>query len=359
MNLFFWQNIISPHQIDFLKALSNHFTITLIVEQVQDNYRINDGWEVPHFDFLNVIIAPKDNILNDFFSNKNDLHVFSGISAYKTVYAGFKMAVANNSKIGLISEPIHMSGFTGFLKLLRGKFQCWKYGDNIDFIATTGDSGIKSYEKFGYSRTKLFQWGYFVDGPCQSFSKKDNNVVFVGNLNDNKQILPLVRLFLDNNYNYNQFQIIGSGDLETEISDLINQNQKIVMHGRLTNLETLNLILKSKLLIIPSLHDGWAVVVNEALMCGTPVIASDSVGASILVENSNRGDVYQTGNLEQLHLLINKWTLEGFDPLNYSEIQDWALKNITPTVAADYFSKIIHFSFHKKTKKPKAPWLQN
>ena len=34
--IIFWQNIVSPHQIDFLKVLSNRFKITLIVDNLID-----------------------------------------------------------------------------------------------------------------------------------------------------------------------------------------------------------------------------------------------------------------------------------------------------------------------------------
>jgi glycosyltransferase involved in cell wall biosynthesis len=361
MRIIFWQNIISPHQLDFLKALSYHYDITLIVEQVQDSYRAEDGWEVPEYDFLKVVVKPSLDSLDEYFEDSNIIHVFSGISGYKLVYKGFKKAVKYNAKIGVFSEPVNLRGFKGFLKLLRGNYQRLKYGEKIGFIAATGDLGIQTYLKFGYNKELLFQWGYFVDPIKNKDIIKENSVIFVGNLNNNKQVEPLVDLFLNSNFNYDKLHVLGNGPLEQNISNKIGVNDKITLHGRLSNKETLSLISKCKLLILPSLHDGWGVVVNEALLSGTPVITSDEVGAKILIKNSYRGDIFKAGDMSQLKTLIVKWSKKEYLNKDYAHIQRWAFDNISPTIAANYFSKILEYVFEQKTNidKPLAPWLKN
>jgi glycosyltransferase involved in cell wall biosynthesis len=355
----FWQNIISPHQIDFLESLSKNHEVILIVENIQDSYRVKDGWEIPENNLLNIMVAPKN--LDQFFTDDNVLHIFSGISAYKIVFAGFKKAIVNKSKIGLISEPINLGSYIGFLKLIRGKYQCWKYANKIDFIATTGYAGVETFKKFGYNEKKIFQWGYFVKGDnCdESISlNKENTAVFVGNLNKNKQIMPLVKLFLDNDYDFDRLDIIGSGYLDLELRNLIKNNKKILLHDRLTNVATLKMMSRSRLLIIPSLLDGWAVVVNEALMAGTPVIASDAVGASILILDSNRGEVFPAGNIAQLNASIISLSKNTSSEFDFQSIRNWAREKISPDTAANYFSEIISFSFGLQSEKPLAPWLK-
>jgi glycosyltransferase involved in cell wall biosynthesis len=47
---------------------------------------------------------------------------------------------------------------------------------------------------------------------------------------------------------------------------------------------------RSDVFILPSRHDGWGVVVNQALAAGLPIITSDAVGAGLdLVENRSNG----------------------------------------------------------------------
>ena len=53
--------------------------------------------------------------------------------------------------------------------------------------------------------------------------------------------------------------------------------------------------------VLPSRHDGWGVVVNQAIAAGLPVICSDAVGAAAdLVSNGVNGYVFPSGNVEQL-----------------------------------------------------------
>jgi glycosyltransferase involved in cell wall biosynthesis len=47
---------------------------------------------------------------------------------------------------------------------------------------------------------------------------------------------------------------------------------------------------KSDVFVLPSRHDGWGVVINQALAAGLPIITSDAVGAGLdLVESGNNG----------------------------------------------------------------------
>ena len=52
--------------------------------------------------------------------------------------------------------------------------------------------------------------------------------------------------------------------------------------------------------VLPSRHDGWGVVVNEAIGAGLPIIVSDRVGARDLVENGVNGFITIAGNVDSL-----------------------------------------------------------
>jgi glycosyltransferase involved in cell wall biosynthesis len=52
--------------------------------------------------------------------------------------------------------------------------------------------------------------------------------------------------------------------------------------------------------VLPSRHDGWGVVVNEALGAGLPIIVSDRVGARDLVDNGHNGFVTRAGDVDEL-----------------------------------------------------------
>ena len=56
-----------------------------------------------------------------------------------------------------------------------------------------------------------------------------------------------------------------------------------------------------KLFVFPSHTDPWGLVVNEAMACGLPVIASDAAGCTAdLVEDNWNGRVVRRGDVAQL-----------------------------------------------------------
>ncbi len=57
------------------------------------------------------------------------------------------------------------------------------------------------------------------------------------------------------------------------------------------------LFARADVFVLPSRHDGWGVVVNQAIGTGLPVICSDAVGAAHdLVEEGVNGTVFPAGN---------------------------------------------------------------
>lgn len=61
---------------------------------------------------------------------------------------------------------------------------------------------------------------------------------------------------------------------------------------------------QADLLILPSMQDGFGMVVAEAMACGTPVVVSNAAGASEIVENGRTGFVVMSGNDEDLAMKI-------------------------------------------------------
>jgi glycosyltransferase involved in cell wall biosynthesis len=75
---------------------------------------------------------------------------------------------------------------------------------------------------------------------------------------------------------------------------------------------------QSDVFVLPSRHDGWGVVINQALGAGLPIISSDEVGAGLdLVEHGVNGLLFSSGDVKDLQCametlaifpdLIAKW----------------------------------------------------
>jgi glycosyltransferase involved in cell wall biosynthesis len=64
---------------------------------------------------------------------------------------------------------------------------------------------------------------------------------------------------------------------------------------------------QSDVFILPSRHDGWGVVINQALGAGLPIISSDSVGAALdLVEHEVNGLRFSSGEVKCLQCAMER-----------------------------------------------------
>jgi glycosyltransferase involved in cell wall biosynthesis len=90
------------------------------------------------------------------------------------------------------------------------------------------------------------------------------------------------------------------------------------------------------LMVIPSRYEPFGLVVNEAMLCGCPVIASDRVGAvRDLITHGETGYVYPQGDVEALAKTIQQ-ALE--DPARLNALRPNALERIhswSPQVSAE------------------------
>lgn len=368
MKFIFWQNVISIHQSAFIKALAMEHDVTLVAENTLDQQRIKEKWNIPDMGKAKVIVSPDKNQIFSLLQIPETHHIFSGIDAYPMVYQAFRYAVKFNLQISVMAEPYEWSGINGFLRRLKYTILYLRYGRYINHLFTTGHMGIKCYRKAGFPMNKLHQWGYFTEqdntvlesgmqggqSNCNIYKKYDDKktkvkLLYVGRLDSNKNILPLLRRWGEYQNNVECFTIIGDGPLFEEIATLSKSISQIKVLGRLNNTEATQQMALHDYLILPSLYDGWGAVINEALAQGTRVLCSKSCGASILLDGKERGEAFSQN--EAINV-IKKWCYKGnLIETERKRIQCWAKMHISGDVAAGYFTKLL------KEEHVTAPWI--
>jgi glycosyltransferase involved in cell wall biosynthesis len=95
------------------------------------------------------------------------------------------------------------------------------------------------------------------------------------------------------------------------------------------------------LMVLPSQYDAFGVVVNEAMLCGCPVAASDHVGAARdLIEHGRTGFVYPCGDIDALAAVLRQaqqdWgQLSGMGGAARARMESWSPReNIDAAVEA-------------------------
>ena len=372
MTFVFWQNIISPHQNDFLISLAAtpNCVVKLVVERKFDEDRINMGWEKPILDNVEVIVEPSDDIIKDLLASdiKNTCHIYSGITAYPLIWASFKQAIKLKCKVGIMSEPGDWLGWKGRLRLLKSKVEAIFFGSKIDFILSIGNKGREWFEKSGYPKSKIFDWGYFISPKVKneelSFAENNGNsvkLVYVGRLSKEKGLFEFLQV-LDQIQEDFYFKLIGEGLESEKLKSFVNSSKnrdKYEFHGFIPNAEICKELLKFDYLVLPSIgKDGWGTVINEALQSGTKVLVSTNCGSSILISEQMMGYAFDPTKPSILKDILLEIFKKGVMKIEDKRTIIRKAEGILPVNAKNYFLEIIQYVY---TSKPSsmlnAPWL--
>ncbi len=100
-----------------------------------------------------------------------------------------------------------------------------------------------------------------------------------------------------------ELHIVGGGDLLDDYQKRYGVYTNILFIGKLFGRNLIDEYHRASVLILPSTHEPWGLVVNEAMCAGLPVLVSDCVGASFdLVEGHNTGFVFPSNDSDALSL---------------------------------------------------------
>lgn len=353
-----WTGWISIHYSSFIRALSQFDNVLLVVSKHMCLGRLSQGWYVPNMGNASIIetscVEEIELIIRD---NPYAVHLMG--------YGGvqFKVALKMNSKILLMIESHPFNGIKGIKRMLKYAYIYLIYHKRIGGLLITGKL---EHRKSGWPAHQLFDWAYFTeDRPNFIFKTHDASshpaCVFCGQLSVRKNIIPVIKIVIQNEHLCDHFLIIGDGELRNEVELLASRCSKIRFLSSMENREFRKILENYDLLILPSIEDGWGCVVNEALQAGCRVLVSETSGAQSLIKNHpQRGSVFNSAKSQNLEYeLIRILQLGKVTTDDRKENQKWATENISGDVAAQYYKEICKYVFENKFtgSHPKAPWI--
>jgi glycosyltransferase involved in cell wall biosynthesis len=368
----FWQGILSIHQSALLRNLAASYgaKVTLIVWEELDAGRRATGWYKPDFGQTRIIVKPTSKAQSELLSGdlSNSVYIFSGTRGHPMVWNAFCQSLSLSAYIGIQSEAYDGRRLKGLLRLLRSKYDALRFRERVNFILGIGSKGVDWFKKSGYLQDRIFPFGYFVETSLFQNTRSDQKVlsdksfdlIFVGRPLFDKGLDILLHALHDINSLGWYLHIVGDGDDKDKFVKLcarLGLADSVHFHGTLPSLEVINLIGKSDLLVLPSRWDGWGAVVNEALMCGVPVVCSDKCGAADLLDGHERGEVFSSDSTLALRSVLCRWISQGRkDAARSEKIRAWS-KCINGESAADYFLAVVDASI-TGGKQPIPPWFK-
>ena len=175
-----------------------------------------------------------------------------------------------------------------------------------------------AYTAYDYSLSKSFlnkyyKWGYFpklnVYNLDEFFSNKEKSkILWCGRLIDWKHpelAVKAAAMLKETGYDFT-LDIIGSGEMETELNKLIknsNLEDTVRLLGSMPPAEVRQHMNKAGIFLMTSdKQEGWGAVLNEAMNSGCAVIAGSAIGSvPFLIENEKNGFIVKNDDVQMFY----------------------------------------------------------
>lgn len=298
-------NVPSFYKINFLNRLSEKFNITAIFLGTTD--QVISDINLVNYKFKSIILSYDDmdkklkgigripHLLKAIRSTKSDYIVYGSWDSIDIIFTSFFTPKIKNCIIteSSIFESYY-SGLKGYIKrLIVSRYsKAFPSGkphmallEKLRFkgdIYMTGSVGVNN--KFILNKTPYKSNIHFL------------RYLYIGRLINNKNVDLLVDVF---NVTGKSLTIVGTGPLEEALRTKAKSN--ITFYGIASREEIQDILYAHNCLILPSKREAWGLVVEEALQCGLPVIASENVGSSQdLISEYDSGVIFKNNDKNSL-----------------------------------------------------------
>jgi glycosyltransferase involved in cell wall biosynthesis len=224
---------------------------------------------------------------------------------------GIKVVISNESNV---RDHVRMGAKERFKQFLLGR---------ADAFFCFGKSSAAYLEKLGAKPSQILtQKAAVVDnevilehyqkaiGERDSHKKAKNwaryNFIFVGRLIPPKNLPLLLDAFAEISAEAFDWGLVllGEGEQKDELQRLAHNNTTIRFEAGVPWYEVAEYLALADVLVLPSESEPWGLVVNEAMICGLPVLVSEPSGCvDDLVKTGQNGFTF---NPHQKQDLVNK-----------------------------------------------------
>lgn len=288
--ILFISNIPTPYQLDFLDSLATFHEIRAIFLWSAGQ---NLDWQLGKRDWIEVLdhhqwtkTARRLAVL--LYEMRPEAIIIGG---YKLPFADFVKwwGALQGVKVAYWLEKPLPRGFIG--SWVRRGVWCTKlpfaYG-----VACVGVEAVAAYAPFSRRTLNL---PYSIDVSRyhvnrQAIGNGPARFLFVGQLIHRKGVSELLEAFASVPPSQAELMIAGSGELRPLVETYASRFPHIHFAGFVGPDALPTLYAAHDVLITPSRHDGWAVVVCEAMAVSMPVIGTGATGAFVeYIQNGRNG----------------------------------------------------------------------
>ena len=292
-------------KVDFERNQKKFNKISAKLNNEKDNINLGMEWQKaqgPH----------SSELIKYLKDHKDDYDVIIFLTyLYYTTYFGLQVAPKKSILIPTAHDepPIYYSIFNETFNLPKV----------ILYSTTTERDFVNKRFKNNYIEDDIVGLGVDINENAQdidlekTFGIKDDFIIYVGRIDESKGCKEMFEYFLEYKKTYNSnLKLVLAGKSAMEIP----KNKNIVILGFVSEDEKVNLIRKSKLLILPSKFESLSLSTLEAMYLEVPVLLNGK--CKVLKQHailSNGGLYYE-----------NKW--EFVEVLNFMAIHPEKMKKM-------------------------------
>ena len=200
-------------------------------------------------------------------------------------------------ELGLLYPPIHRAN----------AYKMVKEYELADYIVTPSSFARSSFIKHGVQSEKIIVVPCGVD---TQFFRAENKrvpekftVIFVGLLSVRKGVHHLLEAWNMLALPESQAQLILVGSLQKDLYQLLPNYKlasNVIIHGPTDKHRLKRLYSQASVLVLPSLEDGFGMVIGEAMASGLPVITTTRCAGPDLIEPGKNGFIVEAGKSNSL-----------------------------------------------------------
>lgn len=176
--------------------------------------------------------------------------------------------------------------------------------EKADSVSVPSSFVADSFVRMGYPREKLFLNPY--GARLERFRRVGEpepcgfTIVFVGQAGLRKGFLYLLHAFSRLRHPHKKLKVIGS--VPPDIQPLLagHDLSQVEFIGTVPNEQLLQHYSSAHVMVLPSIEEGLAMVIGEALACGCPVVASEHTGGRDFFSDGVEGFVVPPRDVDAL-----------------------------------------------------------
>jgi glycosyltransferase involved in cell wall biosynthesis len=325
------------------------------------------GWGVPDFGRAKLLVGPGAGDVKAVISERslNSVHIVGGARWTPLGRVATANCIRSKARFGIMSEAADSRGLKGVGRWVRYTVERFMAGRYFDFILAIGQTGVRWFRACGYPQARVFPFGYFTEDFVASNGQDEASAGGIPELMYLGRCVPgkgLDTLFSALSFCRDlgwELTLLGDGPIKSALEYLACSTRladRIEFLPFAENQAAMRRLAGMDLLILPSNgKEGWGAVVNEGLMLGVPVVCSSRCGASDLIGEGFRGEVFTAGSAAELAKVLRKWIIKGKRTVSEREkIRSWS-RCIAGASGARYLTEILEHVYEGKML-PVAPW---